>query len=65
LNGTTALRGGQDQGRADWRTCDNGASDLLVHVFGERGRHARLAVGVSSLPASLALEITAVVEIGD
>jgi enamine deaminase RidA (YjgF/YER057c/UK114 family) len=43
----------------------NGASDLLVQVFGERGKHARLAVGVSSLPANLALEITAVVEIGD
>ena len=33
------------------------ASDLLVEVFGDRGRHARLAVGVSSLPASLALEL--------
>jgi enamine deaminase RidA (YjgF/YER057c/UK114 family) len=43
----------------------NGASDLLVQVFGERGQHARVAVGVSSLPANLALEITAVVEIGD
>lgn len=33
------------------------ASDLLAEVFGERGRHARLAIGVSSLPANLALEI--------
>lgn len=36
----------------------DGASDLLVELFGEPGRHARLAIGVSSLPANLALEIT-------
>lgn len=42
----------------------NGASDLLVEVFGDRGRHARLAIGVSSLPAGLALELQAVVEVG-
>lgn len=41
------------------------ASDLLVSVFGEAGRHARLAVGVSSLPADLALELTAVVQVRD
>jgi len=35
------------------------ASDVLVEVFGEAGRHARLAVGVSSLPADLMLEIQA------
>lgn len=35
----------------------DGASDVFVEVFGESGRHARLAVGVSSLPANLALEI--------
>jgi enamine deaminase RidA (YjgF/YER057c/UK114 family) len=35
------------------------ASDLFVQVFGERGEHARLAVGVSSLPAGIALEIEA------
>jgi enamine deaminase RidA (YjgF/YER057c/UK114 family) len=35
------------------------ASDVLVEVFGEAGRHARLAVGVSSLPANLVLEIQA------
>jgi enamine deaminase RidA (YjgF/YER057c/UK114 family) len=39
------------------------ASELLVAVFGDRGRHARLAVGVSSLPADLALELTAVVQV--
>ncbi|MBA2626302.1 MAG: RidA family protein [Acidimicrobiia bacterium] len=41
----------------------NGASDLFVKVFGDLGQHARLAVGVSSLPADLALEIQAVVEV--
>jgi len=41
----------------------DGASDLLVEVFGEAGRHARLAVGVSSLPAGLALEIDLVAEV--
>jgi enamine deaminase RidA (YjgF/YER057c/UK114 family) len=43
----------------------DGASDLLVEVFGEAGRHARLAVGVSSLPAGLALEIEVTVEVGE
>jgi enamine deaminase RidA (YjgF/YER057c/UK114 family) len=43
----------------------DGASDLLVEVFGQAGRHARLAVGVSSLPAGMALEFEMVVEIGD
>jgi enamine deaminase RidA (YjgF/YER057c/UK114 family) len=41
----------------------DGASDLLVDVLGERGRHARLAVGVSSLPGDVALEIQVVVEL--
>ena len=35
------------------------ASDVLVEVFGDAGRHARLAVGVSSLPANLVVEIQA------
>ncbi len=35
----------------------NGASDLLVEVFGERGKHSRYAVGVSSLPLNAATEI--------
>jgi enamine deaminase RidA (YjgF/YER057c/UK114 family) len=40
-------------------TVIDAASDVLVEVFGEAGRHARLAVGVSSLPANLVLEIQA------
>lgn len=43
----------------------NGCSDLLVDVFGERGRHARAALGVASLPGGVAVEIEMVVEIRD
>jgi len=39
----------------------DGASDLLVDVFATRGQHARLAVGVNSLPADMALEVQAVI----
>jgi enamine deaminase RidA (YjgF/YER057c/UK114 family) len=35
----------------------NGASDLMVSVFGDRGRHARAAVGAPSLPFGVAVEI--------
>ena len=41
----------------------NGASDLLVAVFGERGRHARTAVGVNALPRGVAVEVDAVFEL--
>ena len=41
----------------------NGASDLLVAVFGERGRHARSAVSVNALPRGVAVEVDAVFEI--
>ena len=43
----------------------NGASDLFVEVFGDAGQHARLAVGVASLPANLCLEIEPIVEIAE
>ena len=39
------------------------ASDVFVQVFGERGEHARLAVGVSSLPAGLAVEVEAIIAV--
>ena len=42
----------------------NGASDLMVELFGDSGRHARAAVGVSSLPAGVAVEVEAIFEIG-
>ena len=41
----------------------DGASEVFVDVFGDAGRHARLAVGVSSLPANLALEIELTLEL--
>lgn len=41
----------------------NGASDLMVHVLGERGKHARFAVGAPSLPLGVAVEIDAIFEI--
>ena len=41
----------------------NGASDLLVAVFGEKGRHARSAVGTDSLPVGIPVEIEMVVEV--
>jgi enamine deaminase RidA (YjgF/YER057c/UK114 family) len=40
----------------------NGASDLMVEVFGDAGRHARSAVGVYRLPMNFAVEVDAVVE---
>jgi len=41
----------------------NGASDLFVEIFGEAGRHTRMAVGVSVLPYDVAVEVEAVFEI--
>lgn len=41
----------------------NGASDLLVQLFGERGRHARTAVGVSALPLNASVELDLVVQV--
>jgi len=41
----------------------NGCSDLLVEVLGDRGRHARSAVGMGSLPNGMTVEIEAIVEI--
>lgn len=41
----------------------NGASDLFVEVFGEAGRHTRMAVGVSALPYDVAVEVEAIFEV--
>jgi enamine deaminase RidA (YjgF/YER057c/UK114 family) len=43
----------------------NGCSDLIVEVFGERGKHARSAVGMVSLPLQAAVEIEMVVEVAE
>ncbi|MEW6688086.1 MAG: RidA family protein [Pseudomonadota bacterium] len=42
----------------------NGCSDLFVEVFGDKGRHARSAVGMGSLPMGIPVEIEAIVEVG-
>jgi enamine deaminase RidA (YjgF/YER057c/UK114 family) len=43
----------------------NGASDLLVAVFGEQGRHARSAVGVAELPLGVPVEVEFIVELAE
>lgn len=52
-----------DPGFTEQHKVANGASDLLVDILGERGRHARSAVGVPSLPLDAAVEIEATFEI--
>lgn len=41
----------------------NGASDLIVAVFGDKGRHARVAMGVAALPLNACVEVEAIIEI--
>jgi enamine deaminase RidA (YjgF/YER057c/UK114 family) len=41
----------------------NGASDLLVSIFGDKGRHTRSSVGVAALPFNVAVEVDGVFEI--
>ena len=41
----------------------NGASDLMVEVFGDKGRHARTTVGVASLPSDAAVEVEGIFEV--
>src|SRR5215469_4937697 len=41
----------------------NGASDVLVDIFGEAGRHARTAIGVNELPAGFAVEVELIAEV--
>lgn len=43
----------------------NGASDLMVALFGDRGRHARTSIGVASLPVNSAVEVDGIFEIVD
>jgi enamine deaminase RidA (YjgF/YER057c/UK114 family) len=42
----------------------NGCSDLMVEVFGDKGRHARSTVGMAALPADAAVEVEAIMEVG-
>lgn len=48
---------------ADHPAVVNGASNLMVDVLGDRGRHARFAVGVGSLPLNVAVEVDAIFEV--
>jgi enamine deaminase RidA (YjgF/YER057c/UK114 family) len=48
---------------ADHPKVMNGFSDLMVAVFGERGKHARSSVGVAALPGDMAVEIEMIVEV--
>jgi len=48
---------------ADQPKVINGASDLMVEVFGDKGRHARAAVSAAALPLGVAVEIEAIVEV--
>jgi enamine deaminase RidA (YjgF/YER057c/UK114 family) len=41
----------------------NGASDLLVQIFGDAGRHARLALGAAELPLNMAIELELILEV--
>ena len=43
----------------------NGCSDLMVEVFGDKGRHARSAVGMAGLPNGIPVEIEAIIEVED
>jgi enamine deaminase RidA (YjgF/YER057c/UK114 family) len=43
----------------------NGASELLLEIFGDAGKHARCALGTSNLPANIPVEIEMVVEMRD
>ena len=43
----------------------NGASDLIVNIFGDKGKHSRFAVGVSALPLNVPVEIDGIFEIED
>lgn len=52
-----------DPGFTDHPKVINGASDLMVDVLGDNGRHARAAVGVNSLPLGVAVEVDGVFEI--
>jgi len=51
-----------DAGFGGHPTVINGASDLLVEVFGEAGKHSRVAYGVASLPLNVCVEISLVIE---
>lgn len=52
-----------DPGFNDQPMVINGASDLMIEVFGQVGRHARSAIGVAELPLGVAVEVEAIFQI--
>lgn len=54
-----------EPGFSDHPKVINGFSDLMIAVFGEKGRHARTSLGVAALPMNMAVEIEAIVEVED
>ena len=54
---------GVDEAYKDHAKCLNGASDLIAEVLGDKGKHARSAVGAGSLPRNVAVEVDAVFEL--
>lgn len=52
-----------ENGFGDQPEVANGASDLMVEVFGDKGKHSRSAVGTNSLPRNVSVEIDALVDI--
>ena len=52
-----------DENFTDQPKIINGASDLLVNIFGDKGRHARFAVGSNTLPLNISVEIDAIIKI--
>ena len=53
-----------DPGFADQPVVANGASELMLQIFGDAGRHARFAVATASLPQGAAVEVDGVFEVG-
>jgi len=53
------------EGFSDQPKVANGASDLMVSVFGDKGKHARSAVGVAELPLAAAVEVDAIFALAD
>jgi len=53
------------EGFGDQPKVINGYSDLMVEIFGEKGKHARSAVGMYALPLNIAVEVEVVVEVED
>jgi enamine deaminase RidA (YjgF/YER057c/UK114 family) len=52
-----------DQSFSDHPKVINGASDLLINIFGEKGKHTRVAVGVNSLPLGSPVEVEFIIQI--